>query len=1083
MRGFGQRKRHIQAGRTIPAPFVILTVIACGIWLFPGAHAAAGTGTRSGAGARAGTGTRSGAGTRSGTGAPAGHTARVRAGHAPGRQARQAAAASSAFDWPEFHRSPVLRGYAANSTLSTSNASSLGVAWATALYGAALDSPVVAYDATLKQTLAYIGTERGDVIAVNVANGQIVWGTWLGGEIRATPVVKAGSVYVGTLNAARVYKLNASTGAVQCSVSAPQPIEGTPVIATPPGGTSTLYVGTNDSISAPGPVIAVKTSNCKLAWSFTKYGQVSGSWTPVSYAVDAKHVPVILFGSADLDAGVYAVNAVTGKKVWSFASYNPAPHVFDIGAGATVSAPSASDHDGTAYVPSKYGYMYALDLTTGKKLWSFNFNKALNVHEGGRSTAALDGSRLVFGYNGGMADLDAATGAMRWHTADPAHAEVLSSPAIAGPAGQEIVAAADLGGGVDVDSLATGSQLYHYQTGGYVTASPAVSGQNIIVASSDGFLYDFAPGGGNDATLPTTTVTAPANFASLANPNGNLTVSGGAVDATGVGKVEIAVQRSGSAGAWWNARTKSWSSGPVANPAHVTRPGAPSSSWSFSYPVPSAGGTYTVTATTVSTAGQSDIKGGNVRFSVLATTSAPHLASLSRFAPPGATIRVTGGGFGRSEKVTISLLGSPLATTTTTARGNLSTKVVIPRRATFGLSSLTARGKNSGKSAAAAISIGNNWDEMGYGAAHNAFEPNDSRLFNLVHIGPDLFLDPAWQYQSGAAVNTAPAVADAVGYTANSAGQLAAIDIHNGSPRWTRAVTSAALTGSPAVDPARALVFAGGSDGTLYAVKAATGNPAWHTALKGVAGDVSAPVYGAGRVYATSGTGTVEAVSEATGAPAWSRLLGGAISAAPSLDTATGTLVVAESSGRVVALNAATGTTKWTFTSGGAVAAPAMISAGTVYFGSADHSVYAISEKTGKKIWSHATGGPVADTPVVSDQGTPGGVRELLVGSGDGNLYALKASSGSLIYDVAFKHPIIGVAAVRGVAIVDTPTGLIGASRTYSSLRVWGFQAGGAITSPPVIVDGTAYIGAGDGELYAFTTYGQLPDSTPMRQP
>ncbi len=1008
-------------------------------------------------------------------GGPAGQLGR-RAGH-------RTAAGNSALDWPELHRTPLLQGSAPNSTLSTSNAGSLGVAWATGLYGAALDSPVVAYDASLNETLAYIGTERGDVIAVNVANGQIAWGTWLGGEIRATPVVKAGSLYVGTLNAARVYKLNAATGAVQCSVSAPQPIEGTPVIATPPGGSSTLYVGTNDSINAAGPVIAVRTSNCKLAWSFASYGQVSGSWTPVSYAVDAKHTPLILFGSADLDAGVYAVNAVTGKKVWQFASYNPAPHVFDIGAGATVSPPSTSDPDGTAYVPSKYGYMYALDLTTGKKTWSFNFNKALNVHEGGRSTAALDGTNLTFGYNGGLADLDAASGTMRWHTADPAHAEVLSSPAIAGPAGQEIVAAADLGGGVDVDSLATGSQLYHYQTGGYVTASPAVSGQNIIVASSDGFLYDFVPGGANDATLPTTSVTSPTNFASLANPNGSLKVTGSAADATGVGTVAVAIQRSGANGAWWDAKTKAWSSGPVANPAQLASPGATSSSWSLTYPVPRVGGTYTVTATAVSATGQSDIKGGNVRFSVLATTSGPHLASLSRFAPPGATVRLTGGGFGRSEKVTISLLGSALATTAATANGDVSAKVVIPKRTAFGLTSLTAEGKTTKRSAAAAISIGNNWDQAGYGAAHNAFEPNDSTLFNLVHIGPDLFLDPAWQYQSGAAVDAAPAVADAVAYTANGAGQLAAIDIHNGAPLWTRAVTSAALDGSPAVDPSKALVFAGGNDGTLYAVKSATGNPAWHTVLKGTAGKVSAPVYGAGRVYVTSSTGTAEAVSEATGAPAWSRLLGTAMSAAPSLDTASGTLVVTEISGAVVALNAATGAAKWTFRSGGAVAAPAMISGGTVYFGSADHSVYAVNEKTGKKIWSHATGGAVADTPVISDQGTPGGVLEILVGSGDGDLYVLKASNGSLIYDVAFKHPIVGVAAVRGVAIVDTSTGLIGASRTYSSLRVWGYQTGGAIASPPVIVDGTAYAGAGDGKLYAFTTYGQLPDSRPMRRP
>jgi len=31
------------------------------------------------------------------------------------------------------------------------------------------------------------------------------------------------------------------------------------------------------------------------------------------------------------------------------------------------------------------------------------------------------------------------------------------------------------------------------------------------------------------------------------------------------------------------------------------------------------------------------------------------------------------------------------------------------------------------------------------------------------------------------------------------------------------------------------------------------------------------------------------------------------------------------------------------------------------------------------------------------------------------------------------------------------------------------------INAPPAVVDGTVYVGAGDGRLFAFTSYGQLP--------
>ena len=315
----------------------------------------------------------------------------------PGRAAAHVTATgSSALDWPEFHDNATLTGYAANSSLSTSNAPDLGVAWSADLYSAALDSPVVAYDAGLSETLAYIGTERGDLIAINAVNGQIVWSTWLGASIRTTPVVSAGAVWVGTVNSPRIYKVDASTGAVDCSVASPMPIEGTPMAVTPQGGVPTVYFGTNDSQSASGPLLAIAASDCSVRWSFTGYATRSGSWDAISYAVDADNEPLILFGTADPDSAVYALDAVTGEQVWRFATDNPPPGVYDVGTGVTISPPGANGFaDGVAYVANKYGIMYALDLTTGSQVWSYDFNQMLGVTEGGRSTPALDGTDLV----------------------------------------------------------------------------------------------------------------------------------------------------------------------------------------------------------------------------------------------------------------------------------------------------------------------------------------------------------------------------------------------------------------------------------------------------------------------------------------------------------------------------------------------------------------------------------------------------------------------------------------------------------------------------------------------------------------
>ncbi|MGO9909798.1 MAG: PQQ-binding-like beta-propeller repeat protein [Acidimicrobiales bacterium] len=982
---------------------------------------------------------------------------------------------SSAYDWAEFHQSPQLTGYAANSPLSAANASQLGVAWDTNLYGPALDSPVVAYDPTLGESLAYVGTEHGDVLAIALDTGQIVWSDWLGSPIRSTPVVADGAVFAGTFNSPRLYKMDASTGNVDCSVVSPQPIEGTPLAVTPVGGVPTVYIGTNDSATSSGPLLAVNQANCSLEWSFTSYATIAGTWDAASYGVDAAGEPLIVFGTADPDSAVYALDAVTGAEVWRFASYNPPPGAYDVGAGVTISPPGANGFaDGVAYVPSKFGIMYALDLTTGTQIWSFNFNQYAGTTEGGRSTAALDGTNLVFGYAEGMFDLNAVTGALIWQYEDPSATEALSSPAIAGSPGDEVVAVGDIGGGVEVVSLATGAQLYHYQTGGYITASPAISDGNILIASSDGFLYDFAVGGGNESPLPSTEVTSPAPASTVPNPNGDLTITGRASDTTGLDTVEVAIQASGPDGPWWDGATASWSPGPVANEATLAAPGAPTSDWSLGYPEPGAGGTYQVTANAVSTTGQADITGGQTSYVVLSSTKGAHIKANPSFVSPGASVTVTGSGFGDSEPITIALLGTALVTTTSTPKGDIAaTKVKIPASSAFGQTSLTATGGTSGKSAAAALTIANTWEQLDYGPSHTDFEPNDSTLFYLVHPGGNIFTDLAWHYQSGSPVDTSPAIADGVAYVANKAGQLMAIDIHNGAPLWTWSLRSGnAIAGSPAVDPSKGLVFVGANDGTLDAVSTSTGATAWSTEI---GGDVSAPMYSNGQIYVTSSTGTVEAVSESTGTESWAMTLASPVTASPALDATDGALIVGESNGDVVSIPTSGGTPTWTFATGGAIAASADVTGGVVYVGSADKRIYALHASTGDLEWSYKTDGLVKDTPAVTDAGTPSGITEVLVGSNDGSLYALAASSGALEYKLPFRSPIVGLATVRGVTVVTTARGIVGSARDYTDLDVWNYQTGAAISAAPVVVDGAIYVGAGDGNLYAFTSYGQPP--------
>ncbi len=988
-----------------------------------------------------------------------------------GNHSRAAGAGSSSDDWATFHGGPGLQGWAANSSVTTKNASKLGVKWATDLYGAAVGSPVVAYNSTLHEKLAYIGTLNGDLVAVNMATGHIVWSMWLGSEIRSTPLVVNGSVFVATFNSTRMYKLNAATGVVACSVASPEQIEGSPVAATPPGGVPSVYFGANDTNTASGPVYALKQSNCAKEWSFTGYVEITGSWDPLSYVVDAKGEPLVLFGTSDVDSKVYALDAVTGKEVWHYAIDNPPPHTYDIGAGVVVTAPGKNGFaDGAAYVESKYGIMYGLNLTTGAKLWSADYTR--EIHSIGRniSTAALAGKNLVLGDETGLADLNPINGKVLWSNHNPASTGVDSSPAIAGPAGSQVVAVGDLAGGFEVDSLASGKQLYHYQTGQYITASPAVSGGNIVIGSADGFLYDFAAGGGNSATLPTATVTSPKDSSQVHNPDGNLTVTGSAAAPAGVARVVVAVQESSPVGgSWWDAAAGKWVSGPAGNPATVSSPGGTSSGWKFSYPVPAAGGTYQVTAYTVSKSGQSGIRVGQSNFSVLPSTDSPQVQASPRFVPPGAQTTLSGSGFGDSETVTITLAGKKIGTAKTTASGKVAAKVTIPASSPFGLTSLTVTGQGSGNTATAGVTVANKWAQDGYDPGHTGYEPNDPDIYGSIAAGNGTYMNLSWAYRSSAPVGAEPAVADTVAYVADTAGKLAAVSVHNGAPIWTWSLPSgAALDGAPAVDTVHGLVFVGANDGTLNAISAYTGKKVWSDA---VGGDVSAPVYGGERVYVTTSTGTVEAVSETTGKKVWSGSLANPASTAPALDTAAGLLVAGESNGDVQALSASSGASKWTHSVGSAVSTPPTISGGTVYVG-AGNSAYAIGETTGSAEWSAKTGGAIGNSLALTDT-TRGPI--LLAGSADKHVYGLDANKGTVLWKAPIGSPVTGVAAAYATYVCDTSNGVFGAGRVTSGERLWERSTSGGVLTPPVVVDGTVYAGGHNGDLYAFTTDGQPP--------
>jgi outer membrane protein assembly factor BamB len=147
---------------------------------------------------------------------------------------------------------------------------------------------------------------------------------------------------------------------------------------------------------------------------------------------------VVYIGSED--DNVYALNASTGAKLWSFAT----------GEGV-VRSPAVAN--GVVYISSADRNVYALNASTGAKLWSFNTDE--DFLEGAFPVA--NGVVYACTDNTALYALNASTGAKLWSSPG---GQYHTSPAVAN--GVVYVA----GNTLYALNASTGAKLWSYGTGG-----------------------------------------------------------------------------------------------------------------------------------------------------------------------------------------------------------------------------------------------------------------------------------------------------------------------------------------------------------------------------------------------------------------------------------------------------------------------------------------------------------------------------------------------------------------------------------------------------------------------------------------
>ncbi len=185
--------------------------------------------------------------------------------------------------------------------------------------------------------------------------------------------------------------------------------------------------------------------------------------------------------------------------------------------------------------------------------------------------------------------------------------------------------------------------------------------------------------------------------------------------------------------------------------------------------------------------------------------------------------------------------------------------------------------------------------------------------------------------------------------------------------------------------------------------------------------------------------------------------------------------------GYLYALDTETGEIVWVDESGGFWDSSPVVVDSTVYIGSQDGSVYAFDALTGSVVWEASGYDYIESTPAVHD----GSVIFGALGQGiNHGVYSIDQSNGDLEWEFEipngdYLHASPGVAdglVFWGDHDGSSPgdsTVFIHAVDAQTGTEVWNYpieEAWKGVLSSPAITDGVMYIGAGDGNLYAFGT-------------
>jgi outer membrane protein assembly factor BamB len=261
--------------------------------------------------------------------------------------------------WGQFGFDPAHTGYNTGETeLGASTVGGLAPKWSI------VSRQVIEQSQAVADGVVYYGDEGGNLSAVDVASGSLLWRTNVGGQILASPAVGNGFVYISS-STGYLYAVRVSDGQVAWKFK----LTGFNVeqLPSPVVIGDTVYVSpdTGGSPSPSGPAALNGTTGAVL-WQTDIGGQ---DWA----------TPAVTNGTLfDIDAWdgqMVALSAASGLVLWRRS----------LGTGAVIASPVVVGS--TTYTVTQAGKLWALSSASGHVKWT----KTLGSYAGAATPAFANG--------------------------------------------------------------------------------------------------------------------------------------------------------------------------------------------------------------------------------------------------------------------------------------------------------------------------------------------------------------------------------------------------------------------------------------------------------------------------------------------------------------------------------------------------------------------------------------------------------------------------------------------------------------------------------------------------------------------